>query len=207
MKINDYALIGDGRSAALISTAGSIDWLCWPRFDSAPMFGALLDPNGGSWRIAPIDEAKVSRRYIDDTNVLETRFTTATGTIALTDLMPVAREHDKGLVPDHELLRHVMCERGEVEVELVIDPRPEFRVVQSVNHRTLGLRWQIGSRLLTLRGDLPAPDGRVRFRLRAGESASFSLAFDDGPAVLVPLGEHARARIKHSVTYWHNWSA
>lgn len=60
MRINDYALIGDGRSAALVSKAGSIDWLCWPRFDSPPIFGALLDPIGGSWRISPVGDTRVT---------------------------------------------------------------------------------------------------------------------------------------------------
>ncbi|HEY5921400.1 MAG TPA: glycoside hydrolase family 15 protein [Kofleriaceae bacterium] len=208
MRINDYALIGDGRSAALVSNAGSIDWLCWPRFDSPPIFAAVLDPDGGSWRIEPVDPAKVTRRYVDDTNVLETRFETSTGTLVLTDLMTIAREQDKALVPDHELLRNIRCERGEVEVMLAIDPRPHFESVPAVVHRTLGLRWQIGNRLLSLRGDVAvAFNGRTRFTLRAGEAVSFSLTFDEGPAVLLPLGDHARARIVQSAGWWHDWAA
>jgi GH15 family glucan-1,4-alpha-glucosidase len=207
MRINDYAIIGDGRSAALVSRAGSIDWLCWPRFDSPPIFGALLDTDGGSWRIRPIDQARMSRRYIDDTNVLETRFETDTGTIAVIDLMTIGRERDKGLVPDHELLRHVMCERGEVEIEIAIDPRPDFRRVHGVTHRTLGLRWQIGERLLSLRGDMPLDaNGYTRVRLRAGDAVSFTLTFDEGPAVLVPLGDQARDRIKQSIRWWRGWA-
>jgi GH15 family glucan-1,4-alpha-glucosidase len=207
MRINDYALIGDGRSAALVSIAGSVDWLCWPRFDSPSIFGALLDPNGGSWRIAPVAPARATRRYVDDTNVLETRFATETGTLVLTDLMAVAGEGDKGLVPDHELLRHVLCERGEVEVDVVVDPRPAFARVSGVAHATLGLRWQVGQRLLTLRGDVPMPEGRTRLKLRAGDAVSFSLTFDQGPAALVPLGDHARDRIKRSIAWWRAWAS
>lgn len=208
MRIDEHALIGNGRSAALVSRSGAINWLCWPRFDSSPIFGALLDPIGGSWRIAPVGDTRVTRRYVDDTNVLETQFEGPGGTIVLTDAMTVADERDKGLVPDHELLRMVTCKRGEVEVELTIDPRPEFLPVRGVQRGALGLRWQLGSRLLALRGDIPVPvEGELRFRLRAGEAASFALTFDEGPAVLAPLGEHARDRIARSVAWWRAWAA
>ena len=208
MRINDYALIGDGRSAALVSNRGAVDWLCWPRFDSPPIFGALLDRRGGRWQIGPTGAARVSRRYIDDTNVLETRFDTERGSVVVTDLMTVARERDKGLVPDHELLRHVACDRGEVELEMVIEPRADYRPVRAHAHPTLGLRWQIGSQLLTLRGDRAVGvDGQLRFTLRAGDAISFSLAFDQGPAVLVPLGEHARDRIVQSTAWWQAWAS
>lgn len=206
--IHDYALIGDGRSAALVSRAGAIDWLCWPRFDSPPIFGALLDPDGGSWRIAPIDAARVTRRYLHDSNVLETRFETAAGSVEVIDLMTVAGERDQGLAPDHELLRRVRCDRGELELELAIDPHPGFSSARATLHPTLGLRWQVGSRLLALRGDVPVGiEGRARFTLRAGEAVSFSLCFDEGPAVLVPLGEHAAARVTRSLAWWQEWAA
>jgi GH15 family glucan-1,4-alpha-glucosidase len=203
MRINDYALIGDGRSAALVSHAGSIDWLCWPRFDSPPIFGALLDPDGGSWRIAPVGGARVSRRYLGDTNVLETRFDTPHGTLVISDLMTVSDEKAKGLAPDHELLRNVRCESGEVEVDVSVDPRPEFRPVSGVAHPVLGLRWQIGSRLLSLRSDVAIG----RFTLRAGQAASFSLTFDEGPAILTPLGENALERIARSIAWWQRWAS
>jgi GH15 family glucan-1,4-alpha-glucosidase len=114
-KIQDYAIIGNGRSAALISKHGSIDWLCWPRFDSASIFGAILDPEiGGAWRIHPVQESKVSRRYIDDTNVLETTFSSSSGKIVLIEFMPVASEEQKKrmLWPEHELVRQVTCTEG-----------------------------------------------------------------------------------------------
>src|SRR5436190_19755418 len=87
--LQDYAVIGDCRSAALISRAGSIDWLCWPRFDSSSLFAAILDPGGGHWTIAPAAEARVERRYLPDTNVRETRFCTGVGALVLSALMPV----------------------------------------------------------------------------------------------------------------------
>src|SRR5216117_369613 len=95
-KIQDYAIIGNGRSAALISNRGSLDWLCWPRFDSPSIFGAILDPQvGGHWRIRPERKSKVSRRYLDRTNVLETTFACDPAKIVVTDFMPVTSEQNK----------------------------------------------------------------------------------------------------------------
>src|SRR5947209_18473620 len=94
--IEDYAVIGDTRSCALISRDGSIDWLCWPRFDSRSHFAAILDAEkGGRFCIQPSIPFRATRRYIDDTNVLETTFTTDGGVARLTDLMPVLLETDK----------------------------------------------------------------------------------------------------------------
>src|SRR5689334_4164608 len=113
-KIQDYAMVGDGRSAALISSGGSIDWLCWPRFDSSPIFGSLLDERfGGCWSISPSDSSHVERRYLDQTNVLESRFENEAGAALLTDFMPAVSEEEKqcSLYAEHELIRRVRCER------------------------------------------------------------------------------------------------
>src|ERR671916_1601327 len=114
--IGDYALIGDGRSAALVSRDGSLDWLCWPRFDSPSIFAALLDAErGGRFRVRPAGAFRSERRYLPETNVLETTFHCPTGTLALRDLMPVASEEDKRatLTPEREILREVEGLTGE----------------------------------------------------------------------------------------------
>src|ERR1700742_1139700 len=89
-RIEDYAMIGDCITSALVSRTGSIDWLCWPRFDSGACFAALLGSNEhGHWCIGPrAADARVTRRYRHDTLILETRFETATGTATLVDFMP-----------------------------------------------------------------------------------------------------------------------
>ncbi len=117
-RIEDYALIGDCETVALVSRAGSIDWLCWPRFDSPACFAALLgSPENGRWRIAPPDDQikRITRAYRDGTIVLETRFETTTGTATLIDFMPI-RDGKANLV------RIVVGESGEVpfDVDLVI---------------------------------------------------------------------------------------
>src|ERR1700755_1590736 len=90
-RIEDYALIGDCETAALVSRDGSIDWLCWPRFDSGACFAALLGTReNGLWRIAPkAGDARVTRRYKGDTLILETQFETADGAVCVTDFMPI----------------------------------------------------------------------------------------------------------------------
>jgi len=116
--IEDYAIIGDCRSAALVSRYGSIDWLCWPRFDRPSIFAALLDrKQGGFWRISPIDRATIKRRYVPDSNVLETHFTIDSGTAILIDLMPGASHtsRENSLMPDHEIIRKVTCVAGEMD--------------------------------------------------------------------------------------------
>jgi GH15 family glucan-1,4-alpha-glucosidase len=91
-RIEDYALIGDCTTAALVGRDGSVDWLCWPRFDSDACFAALLgDADHGRWRIAPRDQAtRVSRRYRGDTLILETRFECSEGAVTLIDFMRCA---------------------------------------------------------------------------------------------------------------------
>src|SRR5438105_3991291 len=110
-------IVGNGRSAALVSNRGAIDWLCWPRFDSAAIFAAILDPKiGGHWSVRAAQQSNTSRRYIDNTNVLETEFVTASGKIVVTDFMPVTSEEKKRrlLWPEHELVRQIRCQEGEI---------------------------------------------------------------------------------------------
>ena len=215
--IADYAIIGDGRAAALVARDGSLDWLCWPRFESSPVFGALLDPAGGHWRIAPAGNPTTTRRYRGDTNVLETTFTTAGGTVVLTDAMTIASEEDKHaiLIPDHELVRMLECTAGEVELAVAIAPRPDLghARARAGDLGALGVRWEVGGALLSLRADTPlalAGDGSVhaRFRLRAGERVAFTLAYDEeSPAVLPLTGIAALAAIDRSAAWWRSWAS
>src|SRR5256712_9640822 len=108
--IADYAIIGCTRSAALISRAGSIDWLCWPRFDSPSVFARILDSQrGGFFAIHPGEAFNAKRRYLPSTNVLETTFECHSGVVKLVDLMPVMREEEKHrrLTPFRQILRRV----------------------------------------------------------------------------------------------------
>src|SRR6516225_9851574 len=109
LRIEDYAMIGDCLSAALVGRDGSIDWLCWPRFDLPACFAALLGtPENGRWLIAPVCATpKVSRRYLADTLVLETEFQTETGTATLVDFMPATDG-------EADLVRIVFGRSGEV---------------------------------------------------------------------------------------------
>src|SRR3954469_12098567 len=136
-RIEDYAIIGDCESAALVSIDGSIDWLCWPRFDSAACFAALLGtPEHGRWRIAPVgDAAEVSRRYAGDTLILETIFETATGAVALIDFMPIGDKYPT-------LVRVVKGMRGRVEMRSELVLRFEYgQVVPWVTRQGKGV-WQ-----------------------------------------------------------------
>jgi GH15 family glucan-1,4-alpha-glucosidase len=131
------------------------------------------------------------------------------------DAMTVSSEEDKHrmLVPDHEVLRLVQCDRGEVDVEIHCEPRPSFGSarVRSSHHQHLGIRWQCGTKLLALRSEAPLAidrDGvaRGRIRLRAGESVALSFTYDEeGPAVLAPLGNAARERLVRSIAWWTQW--
>src|SRR5919109_154508 len=111
LRIEDYALIGDCQTAALVGRDGSIDWLCWPRFDSAACFARLLGGReNGFWRIAPDAKGGVSRRYRPDSLILETEFETADGAVTLVDFMPVRSVQS-------DLVRIVVGRRGRVAME------------------------------------------------------------------------------------------
>ena len=216
--IQDYGIIGNGRSAALVSLSGSIDWLCWPRFDSPSLLAALLDHGrGGHFAITPTAPFTATRAYADDSNVLVTTFTTETGEARLTDLMPVLSEEEKAttLFPEHEILRVCECVRGEVELSVEFHPRTDYGRRVAPIHATphLGFRIEDGKRLYTLRADrtltqVADADVEGRFTLRRGERAMVSLAFDHaGPAVLPPLGADSDAAVQRTLAWWRQWAA
>lgn len=217
--IADYAVIGDCRSAALVSRNGSIDWLCFPRFDSPSVFAALLDSErGGRFRIGPASNGTATRRYLGHTNVLETTFETATGVLVLTDAMPVADEQTKtaSLWPDHEVLRRVHCAEGQVEVTVTYEPRPNYGDTRAIlrrgPHQTI--QCEHGAELLVLRSDIPlsigankrvASGGRL---LRCGERAIVGLTFAHQlPAVYPADGEQADRALKDSIQWWSQWAS
>ena len=213
-----HAVIGDGRTTALIDDRGNVDWLCWPRPDSPSIFGGILDPRrGGSWRIGPSCEARVERRYIPETNVLQTRFRTTGGTLLVTDLMPIYSRNDSRahLSPEHELLRLVTCEEGSVPVEIDLAPRVDYGTV-TVEWRRIRpqeLRADVCGGRLVLRATLDlqlGTDGVARARtvLTAGETHRFSLSLScRGPAVLVPLGPWSDGVLARTSEWWRSWAS
>ncbi|MDB5556041.1 MAG: glucoamylase [Rhizobium sp.] len=177
-RLEDYAMIGDLGSAALVGKDGSIDWLCWPRFDSDACFAALLGtPEHGSWQIAPKDKtAKVTRRYRPNTLILETRFETLTGVATLIDFMP-PREGSS------HLLRHLVGERGEVELhgELILRFGYGATVpwVTRIDDHTM--RAVAGPDMVVLHSSAPFRGEHFRtvgdFSIKAGEKKSFGLTY------------------------------
>jgi GH15 family glucan-1,4-alpha-glucosidase len=216
--IGDYAIIGDCRSAALISRDGSLDWLCWPRFDSPSLFAALLDAaRGGRFRVGPVGAFRAERRYLPDTNVLETVFHTPTGIAALRDLMPVATEQEKrvALLPEHEILREVHVLSGEVEIAIDYAPRLQYGAVRpELRQRDgFGIQCATDGAVVTLLSELPlrvASDGASvsgTARMGAGERAYLSLTYaSDAPAVAPLLGVAARGRLERTARWWREWS-
>ncbi len=216
--IEDYAIIGDCRSAALVSSHGSIDFLCWPRFDSPALFAGLLDSErGGSFSIAPREAFTTHRSYVGDTAVLRTTFETAEGSFVLTDCMPIASPDDRrrALLPERELVRHLRCTRGGGEVELRFEPRTGFAQANDrlVDRGRLGIRVDTAHGLLTLRTDVAltlskdASGASARRFLREGDEFHVCLTWtDDAAAVLPPLGEWTRDTIARTVAHWDEWS-
>ena len=121
--IEDYALIGDGHTAALVSRDGSVDWLCWPRFDSGACFAALLGtPENGRWLISPVSDSaadRITRRYRGETLILETDFETPDGAVTLIDFMPPRNGWS-------ELVRIVVGRRGTVRMKMELVLRFDY---------------------------------------------------------------------------------
>jgi len=201
LKIQDYGIIGDCRAAALMGRDGSLDWLCWTRFDSPAIFAALLDPQrGGYWRIAPLTPYRAARRYVAESNVIESSFTCSSGAAVLTDLMSVASEESKRQAPvaDHEIPRQIRCVKGELRVQIDFQPRKNYGLekMQIRLNGELGLRIEDSNGVYWLRCTRPLSlnqtGAHAELRLQAGEQAQFSLSHaEEAPAVLPCLGEAA----------------
>lgn len=215
-KIQDYAIIGDCRAAALVSMTGAIEWLCWPRFDADAIFAAILDrERGGFWSITPTTPYKSKRTYVGDSNVLQTTFHCDGGTAVLTDLMPVVTEETniQLLLPDHEIIRQLECTSGTVEVFVEFRPRAAYgeRDVELRDMRKLGIRIDVGRGVYYLRSSYPLQLRRsfatARIVLHESEKIQFSLIYgQESPVVIPPLGDWTTQRVEVTKAWWQKWA-
>ena len=210
--IENYGLIGNMRTTALVGMNGSIDWFCFPHFDSPSVFAAILDDQtGGRFKIAPQDGAGTQKQYYwPDTNVLVTRFASPQGVVRIIDFMPVGLKETE--VGYHGLVRRVQSIRGSVPIRL--ECSPAFNYSQE-SHKTRltpdgacfdspGLSLQLGSQIsLTQQGDGVIAE----FTLQEGQEAAFSLrGMEPGTECDISLShEKAEALFKQTVQYWRQW--
>jgi GH15 family glucan-1,4-alpha-glucosidase len=207
--IADYGLIGDCETAALVSRDGSIDWLCWPRFDSDSLFACLLgEPQHGYWRIGPDDpNITGTRRYVTDTLVLETELSSADGSAVLTDFMPPRTGHS-------HLVRLVRGVKGRLKlrVDLVVRPgygreQPWIRRLDDAKGGPVFVAIA-GPDMVALRTpvDLERRDGSLSatFEVAAGETVPFVLSYAPSHARIPEALDPAEA-LKRTTAFWRRW--
>ncbi len=205
-RIEDYALIGDCETAALVGKDGSLDWLCLPRFDSGACFAALLGtPEHGRWQIAPAGEIKnVSRRYREGTIILETTYETAEGIVTLIDGMAVRAEHPV-------LIRCVRGERGQVPMRLHLVIRFDYgSIVPWVTRLDEGgIRAVAGADTLHLRTEVPLRGEDhstvAEFTVSKGEEVHFTLSWHPSHERPLPAGD-AMKILRKTERSWQKWS-
>jgi len=216
LPIGDYALLSDCRTAALVSRAGSVDWLCFPRFDAPAVFARILDPGGGHFAIRPAGEFEARRRYVDQTMVLETTVSTAAGTAVLTDAMAAGRNergHDLGAGSPGVLLRQLACTGGAVDVEVSYAPRPEYGLIHPILEPVpggLAARGGAGRLLLSAPADfvIDGATATARLHLTAGQVVMFALQYApmaDPPLAAWDPGQIA-VRLSDTIEGWRSWS-
>src|ERR1700756_1714493 len=217
LPIGDYALLSDCRCAALVSRAGSVDWLCLPPFDAPAVFARILDAAGVHFSVRPVGEFDASRCYVDQTMALETTFRTAAGTAVLTDAMAVGRNdrgHDLGAGSPGVLLRRLDCTSGELEVEVSYAPRPEYGLINPILEPVPGgLAARGGADRLLLSGpadfQVDGATATARVRVLAGQTVSFAL--QHGRMWESALGawdpSEIAARLEDTLEGWRSWSA
>ena len=213
--IADYAVIGNGRTAALVARNGSIDWCCWPRFDGPAVFCRLLDArHGGAFRIEPAGPYETSRRYVEATNILETTFRTPDGEVRLSDFMPAPSDSEDGRIFPHRLLRRIegLASRVEVDIEF----RPTFDYGRASAELILDSRGALArteQEALSLVSPVPlepaagALTGRTT--IAAGERVWLILTHSPPAEARDGLrlaDDDAEAEWNRTVEYWLRWS-
>ena len=205
LRIEDYALIGDCETAALVGRDGSIDWLCVPRFDSPACFAALLGtPEHGRWLIAPTATVRATRRrYRPGTLILETEFETDAGVVVLADFMPV-----RARTP--HLIRVLEGRRGDVPMRLELVIRLDYgSLVPWVRRTADGLRAVGGPNALRLHTPAPLRGEDLRtvaeFTVSAGQRVPFTLTWYPSYEP-EPTGPDPEAAIRHTEAWWRDWS-
>ena len=209
--IEDYALVGDGHTAALIARDGSVDWLCWPRFDSGACFAALVGtPEHGRWLIAPAADAAVThtaRRYRGDTLILETDYESADGAVTVVDFMPPGDGWS-------ELVRIVVGRHGtmKMRMELVLRFDYGFSIpwVTQLAREEGGMKAIAGPDTVVLRTPVPLTGKNLHtlaeFTVSADERVPFTLGYTPShlrpPPARDPLSMLARTE-----NHWLEWSA
>ena len=205
-KIEDYAMIGDCETAALVNREGCIDWLCWPDFSSAACFTALLGTEeNGLWQIAPAGEGcRSTRKYRDHTLILETTFETAEGAVRLIDFMPI-RERNSDVV------RIVEGIRGKMDLCMKLSLRFDYgRTVPWVNAIEDGIRAVAGPNLAVLHTSVPVHGEDLQtvadFTVSEGEQVWFTLTYGES---FVPDPEpiDAKQALEDTEKFWSDWIA
>jgi GH15 family glucan-1,4-alpha-glucosidase len=221
-EIGAYAIIGDARSISLISRQGSIDWWCLPRFDGDPVFSRLLDAEkGGYFSVSPAIPFRAERRYLDDTNILETTFTTASGSVRTIDFMPALTEAQKNdlSLPFREIIRRVEVLSGQVPIAVTLSPRPRFGTVDLEIKQPLpnhyAILWGVHalhlatSHPLTIGSTPPAATGTLSgvITLEPGTRLDLALSYSDQAPAYLPVLSTLDQIQELTTRFWHGWSA